>query len=173
MGEVPVPEVTGPFDVVVRIGGAGVCRTDLHILEGQWADKSQVALPYTIGHENAGWVHAVGDAVTNVAEGDKVIRRALDAGYAMRSMLLEEKWLPSMADVVARVEAPVYLADLAVNSCGRIAAWSEAMRVRGVVNQLAVRMGADLSAGVPYYGGTPTPADAPSCASSPAARWRR
>jgi len=73
MTEVPVPEPTGPFDVVVKIGGAGVCRTDLHILEGQWAEKSQVALPYTIGHENAGWVHAVGSAVTNVVEGDKVI----------------------------------------------------------------------------------------------------
>lgn len=73
MTEVPVPEPAGPFDVVVKIGGAGVCRTDLHILEGQWAEKSQVQLPYTIGHENAGWVHAVGSAVTNVAEGDKVI----------------------------------------------------------------------------------------------------
>lgn len=73
MTELPVPEPTGPFDVVVRIGGAGVCRTDLHILEGQWAPKSNVQLPYTIGHENAGWVHAVGSAVTNVKEGDKVI----------------------------------------------------------------------------------------------------
>ena len=73
MTEVPVPEATGPWDVVVRIGGAGVCRTDLHILEGQWAEKSGVALPYTIGHENAGWVHAVGSGVTNVSEGDKVI----------------------------------------------------------------------------------------------------
>ncbi len=71
--EVPVPQVTGPFDVVVEVGGAGVCRTDLHILEGQWAEKSGVVLPYTIGHENAGWVSAVGSAVTNVAEGDKVI----------------------------------------------------------------------------------------------------
>ncbi len=71
--EVPAPEVTGPFDVVIKVGGAGVCRTDLHILEGQWAEKSGVALPYTIGHENAGWVSAVGSAVTNVAEGDKVI----------------------------------------------------------------------------------------------------
>ena len=52
--------MTGPFDVVVRIGGAGLCRTDLHIVEGQWAAKSNVALPYTLGHENAGWVHAVG-----------------------------------------------------------------------------------------------------------------
>ena len=73
LAEVPIPTPTGPFDVVVKIGGAGVCRTDLHILEGQWAEKSQVQLPYTIGHENAGWVHASGSAVTNVREGDKVI----------------------------------------------------------------------------------------------------
>lgn len=73
LAEVPEPEITGPYDVIVRIGGAGVCRTDIHILEGQWAQKSGVTLPYTIGHENAGWVHAVGSAVTNVSEGDKVI----------------------------------------------------------------------------------------------------
>ena len=73
LAEVPVPTPTEPFDVVVKIGGAGVCRTDLHILEGQWAEKSEVQLPYTIGHENAGWVHGIGSAVTNVGEGDKVI----------------------------------------------------------------------------------------------------
>ncbi len=77
MTEIPVPQPDGPWDVIVKIGGAGVCRTDLHILEGQWAEKSQVKLPYTIGHENAGWVHAVGSAVTNVAEGDKVILHPL------------------------------------------------------------------------------------------------
>ncbi|GHF93951.1 MULTISPECIES: NAD(P)-dependent alcohol dehydrogenase [Amycolatopsis] len=75
--EVDEPKITGPLDVVVRVGAAGVCRTDLHILEGQWAEKSGVTLPYTIGHENAGWVHAVGDAVTNVAVGDKVILHPL------------------------------------------------------------------------------------------------
>jgi NAD+-dependent secondary alcohol dehydrogenase Adh1 len=77
MDDIPAPEVTGPHDVIVRIGGAGVCRTDIHILEGQWEEKSGVELPYTIGHENAGWVHAVGSAVTNVAEGDKVILHPL------------------------------------------------------------------------------------------------
>jgi NAD+-dependent secondary alcohol dehydrogenase Adh1 len=71
--EVPEPTVQGPFDVVVRIGGAGVCRTDLHIIEGQWAQKSGVTLPYTLGHENAGWVHEVGSAVSNVEVGDAVI----------------------------------------------------------------------------------------------------
>lgn len=75
--EIPEPQIEGPLDVIVRIGGAGVCRTDLHILEGQWEEKTGVALPYTIGHENAGWVHAVGDAVTNVAVGDKVILHPL------------------------------------------------------------------------------------------------
>jgi NAD+-dependent secondary alcohol dehydrogenase Adh1 len=71
--EVAEPKVTGPFDVVVKIGGAGVCRTDLHIIEEQWADKSGVTLPYTIGHENAGWVHEIGSAVSNVDVGDTVI----------------------------------------------------------------------------------------------------
>ncbi len=67
MTEVPVPEPTGPFDVIVKIGGAGMCRTDLHILEGQWAEKSGVGLPYTIGHENAGWVSGVGSARTSTS----------------------------------------------------------------------------------------------------------
>ena len=49
LADVPAPRIRGPLDVVVKIGGAGVCRTDLHI-----------------GHENAGWVTDVGSAVTNV-----------------------------------------------------------------------------------------------------------
>jgi len=71
--EVPEPRARDPFDVVVRIGGAGVCRTDLHIIEEQWASRSGVTLPYTIGHENAGWVEEVGSGVSNVAVGDTVI----------------------------------------------------------------------------------------------------
>ena len=71
--EVAEPKITKPHDVIVRIGGAGLCRTDLHIVEGQWKDKSHVKLPYTLGHENAGWVHAIGSAVEHVAVGDTVI----------------------------------------------------------------------------------------------------
>ena len=71
--DVDEPKITGPLDVIVRIGGAGLCRTDLHIIEGQWAEKSGVRLPYTLGHENAGWVQQVGSAVSNVAVGDTVI----------------------------------------------------------------------------------------------------
>ncbi|MGH9243767.1 MAG: NAD(P)-dependent alcohol dehydrogenase [Acidimicrobiales bacterium] len=73
LDEVPDPTIQGPHDVLVRAGAAGVCRTDLHILEGIWKDVLNPELPYTIGHENAGWVEEVGDAVTSVAVGDTVI----------------------------------------------------------------------------------------------------
>ncbi len=75
--DVPEPSVKGPLDVVVKIGGAGVCRTDLHIIEGQWDAAMHPALPYTLGHENAGWVHEIGSAVTNVTVGDTVILHPL------------------------------------------------------------------------------------------------
>ncbi len=75
--EVPDPEITRPYDVIVRIGAAGLCRTDLHIIEGQWESRSGVQLPYIPGHENAGWVQEIGSAVTNVAVGDGVILHPL------------------------------------------------------------------------------------------------
>lgn len=75
--EVPEPQIIGPMDVIVEIGGAGLCRTDLHIIDGQWADRSGVALPYTLGHENAGWVREVGSAVAHVRPGDTVILHPL------------------------------------------------------------------------------------------------
>ena len=47
--ELDEQRITGPNDVIVRIGGAGLCRTDLHIQEGQWAEKSGVELRATLG----------------------------------------------------------------------------------------------------------------------------
>jgi tRNA G18 (ribose-2'-O)-methylase SpoU len=49
-----------------------------------------------------------------IAEGEKVIRRAGAAGYAMRSMLLSAKWLDVMRDVIEAATAPVYLVDPAL-----------------------------------------------------------
>ncbi|MGV9870790.1 NAD(P)-dependent alcohol dehydrogenase [Rhodococcus koreensis] len=77
LDDVPEPVIKNPLDVIVKVRGAGVCRTDLHIIEGQWQDKSGVALPYTIGHENAGTVTEIGSAVTNVSVGDSVILHPL------------------------------------------------------------------------------------------------
>jgi NAD+-dependent secondary alcohol dehydrogenase Adh1 len=80
--DIDPPEIRGHHDVIVRVGGAGLCRTDLHIIEGIWQKKVDVQLPYTLGHENAGWVEAVGDAVTSVREGDAVIVHPLiTCGY--------------------------------------------------------------------------------------------
>ena len=71
--EIDEPRIRGPLDVIVRVGGAGLCRTDLHIVEGQGAERSGVRLPYVLGHESAGGVHEVGAGVTNVVPGDTVI----------------------------------------------------------------------------------------------------
>jgi len=71
--DIPEPKLQGPLDVIVKVGGAGVCRTDLHIVNGDWAQAMNPDLPYVIGHENAGWVHEIGEGVTNVAVGDTVI----------------------------------------------------------------------------------------------------
>jgi NAD+-dependent secondary alcohol dehydrogenase Adh1 len=73
LDEIDDPKITSPHDVIIKIGGAGLCRTDLHIIEGQWAPKTNVALPYTLGHENCGWVHEIGSAVSHVAIGDTVM----------------------------------------------------------------------------------------------------
>lgn len=75
--DVDDPSLGGPHDVLVDVGGAGLCRTDLHIAEGQWADRSHVRLPYTLGHENAGWIREVGSAVAHLQPGDTVILHPL------------------------------------------------------------------------------------------------
>lgn len=73
LDEVAEPTIQGPHDVIVRIGGAGVCRTDLHVMEGIWRGIQDPDLPYTLGHENAGWVEEVGSSVTTLEVGDPVI----------------------------------------------------------------------------------------------------
>lgn len=65
--ELPDPE-PGPGQVLVKIGGAGVCHSDLHVLDGDAA----IPGPFTLGHENAGWIAALGEGVTRWKEGDPV-----------------------------------------------------------------------------------------------------
>jgi len=70
LAEVPDP-VPGPGEVLVKVGASGACHSDLHILYE--LDASAVwELPMTLGHETAGWVHAIGAGVIGVAEGDAV-----------------------------------------------------------------------------------------------------
>jgi propanol-preferring alcohol dehydrogenase len=68
--EVDVPE-PGPGQVLVKIGGAGACHSDLHLME--WPPGTLgFDVPFTLGHENAGWVAAVGAGVEGVEEGEAV-----------------------------------------------------------------------------------------------------
>ena len=69
--EVPVPE-PGPGEVVVRIGGAGACHSDLHLVHDFVEGMMPFELPFTLGHENAGWVHAVGAGVHGLELGTPV-----------------------------------------------------------------------------------------------------
>src|SRR5436305_2434819 len=65
----PEPEPTDPEDAVVRIEASGVCGSDLHIYHG----RVQIEPGFTIGHEYVGTVLAVGDGVSRVAVGDRVL----------------------------------------------------------------------------------------------------
>jgi propanol-preferring alcohol dehydrogenase len=66
-----VPE-PGPGQVLVRVAGAGLCHSDLHVME--WAEPpGPWVLPFTLGHENAGTVVALGQGATGIAEGDAVL----------------------------------------------------------------------------------------------------
>ena len=68
---VPIPE-PGPGEVLIKVGGAGLCHSDLHIMETP-AEAIGWALPFTLGHENAGWVEKLGPGATGFAVGDAVI----------------------------------------------------------------------------------------------------
>ncbi|HVU60567.1 MAG TPA: alcohol dehydrogenase catalytic domain-containing protein [Mycobacteriales bacterium] len=63
--EVPVP-VPGPGQVRVRVGGVGLCHSDVIFLEAP-AGLLPYDLPFTLGHEIAGWIDAIGDGTSNVA----------------------------------------------------------------------------------------------------------
>jgi len=68
--EVPVPE-PGPGEVLVRIGGAGACHSDITVME--WPRGTlPFDVPFTLGHENAGWVEKLGSGATGFASGDPV-----------------------------------------------------------------------------------------------------
>lgn len=69
--EVPKP-TPGPGQVVIKIGGSGACHSDLHLLHEFDEGLLPWNPPFTLGHENAGWVDSVGTGVTMWKEGDAV-----------------------------------------------------------------------------------------------------
>jgi propanol-preferring alcohol dehydrogenase len=71
--EVPVPE-PGPGEVRVRVAGVGLCHSDLTMIgmPREVGEPLGWRVPFTLGHETAGWVDAVGRGAQGVAVGDAV-----------------------------------------------------------------------------------------------------
>jgi propanol-preferring alcohol dehydrogenase len=74
--EIPEPE-PGPGQVVVRMGGAGICHSDLHIMH-EWSSEERPELAavvpdFTLGHENAGWIDRIGPGVQGFENGQAVV----------------------------------------------------------------------------------------------------
>ena len=63
----PMPNATGPNDVVVQVKYCGVCGTDLHIIKGEFPAAEKLIL----GHEFAGVVATKGASVLHVKVGDR------------------------------------------------------------------------------------------------------
>jgi len=89
----------GPGQVVVRIGGAGACHSDLHLMHDFDAGVLPWVPPFTLGHENAGWVHAVGPGVTGPAAGEPVaVYGAWGCGTCVRCRAGIENYCENPAD---------------------------------------------------------------------------
>jgi propanol-preferring alcohol dehydrogenase len=72
VGDVPAP-APGPGQVVIKVAACGVCRSNLHMIEGDWVGNGVPAqLPIIPGHEVVGTISALGEAVTGIKEGERV-----------------------------------------------------------------------------------------------------
>ncbi len=71
-------EATAPLagEVQIKVAYCGICGTDVHIYHGMMDQR--VAMPQTIGHEMSGEISALGEGVSHLKIGDKVVVRPLD-----------------------------------------------------------------------------------------------
>lgn len=81
-----------------------------------------------------------------IAEGEKVIRRAVAAGHPVRAFLMAERWVPSLADVLAEVDAPAYVVDDATAEA--VTGFAVHRGALAAMERLALPAVADVIAGV-------------------------
>jgi len=62
----------GPGQVVIKVGAAGACHSDIHLMDEFESGAVPWNPPFTLGHENAGWVHDVGEGVDHLEVGQAV-----------------------------------------------------------------------------------------------------
>ena len=97
--EVPVPE-PGPGQVLVKVGAAGLCHSDLHVLHEFDEGVMNGSPPFTLGHENAGWVEALGPGARGVEVGEAVaVFGALGCGFCDRCETGDENLCDRQAEL--------------------------------------------------------------------------
>ena len=117
----------GPREVLIRTGATGVCHSDLHFIEGTYSWP----LPVILGHEAAGTVEAVGDQVSYVKPGDRVITcLSVFCGHCDKC-LSGRPVLCSKTDVVRSPDDPPRLrqGDTEINQFAHISSFAEKMLV--------------------------------------------
>jgi propanol-preferring alcohol dehydrogenase len=101
LGDVPVPE-PGPGEVVIRVGGAGACHSDLHLMHDFEGGVLPWGPPFTLGHENAGWVERIGEGVHTVHVGEPVaVYGPWGCGRCRRCRLGMENYCERQAELAA------------------------------------------------------------------------
>lgn len=97
--EVPEPE-PGPGEVVIRIAGAGACHSDLHLMHDFDAGVVPWNPPFTLGHENSGWIDALGPGVSGFEVGEAVlVHGPWGCGHCARCRLGMENYCDRQAEV--------------------------------------------------------------------------
>jgi alcohol dehydrogenase, propanol-preferring len=79
--ELPRPNSPHGEEVLVKVGGTGLCHSDLHIMQGEWASSIPIQLPKTLGHEVAGWVEEVGNSVPPASSSGGLLKGDLVAVF--------------------------------------------------------------------------------------------
>lgn len=92
----------GAGQVVIKIGGAGACHSDLHLMHDFEPGLLPWGPPFTLGHENAGWVEAIGDGVTHLSVGDPVaVYGPWGCGHCRHCMLGMENYCERSSEQAA------------------------------------------------------------------------
>lgn len=94
--EEPTP---GPGQVVIAVGGAGACHSDIHLMDEFEPGVLPWNPPFTLGHENAGWVHSLGEGVRNLEVGQPVaIYGPWGCGTCVKCLSGFESYCENLAD---------------------------------------------------------------------------
>ncbi len=97
--EVPQPE-PGPGQVLVKVGAAGICHSDVHVIHEFDEGVFNASLPFTLGHENAGWVEALGPGATGFEVGEAVaVYGPLGCGSCARCQVGDENLCDRLAEL--------------------------------------------------------------------------